>query len=179
MFSKYAECEDQDTCMKRHPNGICSKWKNGRCDRELECLFRHPVDVSQHPANIRKTPEKHEDRAPRKRRLSSQQEDTNKSAKLTSSLENENRFLYEKYRQLEQKVDTFQMQKEIIPQGWMNTGWVRPTGPVAPQLPGIQGQPPQPAMMNANLVQWNQPQGRFPPVYQAEQNLCPYPAQLQ
>ena len=179
IFSKYAECENQDTCMKRHPNGVCSKWKNGRWRRDLECIFRHPVDTSQPPANTRKSPEKHEDRVPRKRRLSSQQEDPNKSAKLASGIEHENRFLFQKYRELEQKVDTFQIQKETIPQGWMNTGWVRPTAPVVPQLSALQRTAAQPAMINHNLVQWNHPQGRFQPVYQVEQNLCQYPSQLQ
>ena len=111
--------------------------------------------------------------------MSSQQEDPNKAAKLRSKTEHENHFLFEKYKELQQKVDTFQMQKETIPQGWINSGWMKPTATATPQLQApqrqMQQQGPQPVMMNHNLVQCNQPQGRLQPVFQAEQNLCQYP----
>jgi len=120
MFSKFNECENQKTCMKRHPIGICSRWRKGRCDRDLECHFRHPVDAFDSVSNNQKSPERKEEREPRKRRLSSQQEDPNKAAKLASKNEQENHFLLEKCKELQQQVDSFQMQKEIIPKGWMN-----------------------------------------------------------
>ena len=111
--------------------------------------------------------------------LSSQQEDRNKSAKLSHEEEKQNHFLLEKYKELQQKVDNIQMQKENSPQGWMSPSWIRL---VAPQLPVLASQTVQPTMMNQILLQWNQPQGRVQASFQGEhpvQNLCQYPAQIQ
>ena len=41
-YSKFSKCENEETCPRRHPSGICNRWKRGLCDKDVECFYRHP-----------------------------------------------------------------------------------------------------------------------------------------
>ena len=169
IFSRYGECENQDKCFKRHPVGICAKWRKGKCDKDLDCLYRHPVDLQESPSRSHKSPDRADGRGTRKRRLSSQQEENCKSARLINSENNQDHFLVQKYKELQQQVDNIQMKKENVPQGWMNQTWVR--APVPQQIPvmPIQSQATHPTLNPAQLP-WNQPPGRVQPIFHTEQH---------
>ena len=156
IYSKYGECENQETCFKRHPVGICARWRKDRCDRDLDCLYRHPVDTHDALPNNQKSPNRYDEKSSMKRRLSNQQEENPKSARISSD-DSQNHFLVQQYKELKQQVDSIQTKKENVPQGWINPGWIRAPGP--PQLSVIQNP--------VNQAQWNQPSGRL---YQGDQS---------
>ena len=156
--------------MKRHPVGICAKWRRGNCERDLDCFYRHPADISRaSTSGSQKSPERYDEEGPRKRKLSNHQEENRKSARLNSSEENQNHFLVKQYQELKQQVENIQTKKENVQQGWMNPSWVR--APATTQLPVMQNpsQFVRQTTMNPNVVHWNQPQGRMQPMYQGEQ----------
>ena len=41
-YSKLSKCEKEEACPRRHPSGVCNRWKRGVCDKDLECFYRHP-----------------------------------------------------------------------------------------------------------------------------------------
>ena len=108
-FTKHGECSSQDTCMKRHPHGICNRWKRGVCDKDTDCFYRHP--------------EGEEGSESRKRALSSEQMDqSNKSQKLNEEnlKKQEDHFLFKKMMEIEKKLER---KEENVPSGWINARW--------------------------------------------------------
>jgi hypothetical protein len=141
-YSKYGTCENEERCMKRHPHGICNRWKKGVCDKENECFYRHPAGE--------------EGSESRKRTLSNQQMyQNNKSQKIVEETQKnqDNHFLVQKVLDLEKKYKCLEEKKlekkeENIPAGWINTRWSAATTPVpsfmtqsANPVPSFQTQP--------------------------------------
>ena len=96
-FSKYGTCENEQTCPRRHPSGICNRWKRGVCDKEMECFYRHPLEE--------------EASGPRKRTLSNQQmfqNDKNQRMSEQSPRKQEEHFLFQKMMDLEKKYQSLE-----------------------------------------------------------------------
>ena len=116
-YSKFSNSENEETCPRRHPSGICNRWKRGLCDKDIECFYRHP--------------DGEEGSESRKRALSGQQSFlNNKSQKLTEENQNkqEDNFVFQKMMEMAQKYQNsegkrLEKKEENIPAGWMNTRW--------------------------------------------------------
>ena len=123
-YSKFAQCENEQICPRRHPTGACNRWKKGVCNKDLECFYRHP--------------EGEEATESRKRMLSGDQTpQTSKSQKMTE----EDHFLFQKMIEREKKAQSLEgtrseKKEEIVPAGWMHPGWAA----VANQVPPFQPQ---------------------------------------
>ena len=140
-YSKHGECASEVTCMKRHPHGVCHRYKRGVCDRGTECFYRHP--------------EGEECSEQRKRALSSEQVMINsKSQKLDKEEQKKqgDHFLLKKMMDIEKKLER---KEDNIPVGWINSGWPatsthvpafspHPVNPLAPSY-----QAPTPNHVNA------------------------------
>ena len=105
-FSKFAQCENEQTCPSRHPTGACIRWKKGVCNKNLECFYRHP--------------EGEEGSEGRKRMLSGKQSpQANKSQNITE----EDHFLFQKVMEKFLEEKKLEKKEESIPAGWMNARW--------------------------------------------------------
>ena len=123
-YSKLSKCEKEEACPRRHPSGVCNRWKRGVCDKDLECFYRHPQGE--------------EGSETRKRSLSGQQTlQNNKSQKLTEENQSkqEDHFLFQKMMEMAQKYQNSEGKRlvkkdDILPAGWMNTRWSTVANPV-------------------------------------------------
>ena len=97
IFSRFGECENEITCPKRHPTGICNKWRRGLCEKDMECFYRHP--------------EGEEGSISRKRTLSNQiNSQINKTPKTLENFQTnqEDHFLFQQMMDLEKKYQNLE-----------------------------------------------------------------------
>ena len=107
-YSKHGVCENEISCMKRHPYGTCHRWKRGTCDKSLECFYRHPAEE--------------EGSESRKRTLSDHSVQSNKSQKIAEGnlKTQEEHFLFQKMMEKFLEEKRLEKKEENIPKGWMN-----------------------------------------------------------
>ena len=137
-YSKFGKCDQEETCPRRHPTGVCNRWRRGFCDKDVECFYRHPAGE--------------EGSESRKRSLSGHQEDqASKSQKIIeeSQTRQMDAFLLKKMMELEQKYQSTEgkrseKKEENLPAGWMNQRWPATAAAVPPFQPSNQGASFQP-----------------------------------